>query len=76
MNFSTVCKSFMIVILLMGVLNAPTEGKKVIFFGKPSILTSQLLITQNRGKPCGKGQLLDHRNRCRRVLTFSRITRS
>ncbi|XP_046802497.1 uncharacterized protein LOC111683182 [Lucilia cuprina] len=75
MNFLTVCKSFIIIILLLGVLSAPTESKKVIFFGKPSINLSQLLITQNRGKPCQKGFLLDHRNRCRRVLSFSRLTR-
>lgn len=73
MNFSTVCKSFLIAILLLGVLSASVESSRVIFYNKqPSVLTSQLLITHKRNGPCPKGHLRDHRNRCRRALTFSR----
>ncbi|KAM7347879.1 uncharacterized protein ACRADG_007365 [Cochliomyia hominivorax] len=75
MYFSTVCKSVLITLLLLGTLSAPSDGVKVIFYSKPSVLTSQLLITDNRSKPCPKGHLRDHRNRCRRALTFSHLTR-
>ncbi|KNC25800.1 hypothetical protein FF38_05466 [Lucilia cuprina] len=64
------CK-ILLLSLLLALLSETSEAKKVIFYGKSSVLKSELLITQNRAKPCPKGQLLDHRNRCRKVLNFS-----
>ena len=72
MHLTTVLKNLFLIVLLVGTLSATTEAAKVIFYSKPSVLTSQLLITQNRLKPCPQGHLRDHRNRCRRAIIFSR----
>lgn len=73
MHLTTIIfKSLFLVILLVGALSTTTEATRVIFYSKPSVLTSQLLITQNRLKPCPRGHLRDHRNRCRRAIVFSR----
>ncbi|TMW48512.1 hypothetical protein DOY81_006410, partial [Sarcophaga bullata] len=73
MHLTTTLKSLFLIVLLVGTLSVTTEAAKVIFYSKPSVLTSQLLITQNRLRPCPKpGHLRDHRNRCRRAIIFSR----
>ena len=34
MHYSTICKSILIVLLLLGALSAPVESSKVIFYNK------------------------------------------
>ncbi|XP_075155776.1 uncharacterized protein LOC142229123 [Haematobia irritans] len=60
-------------LLLVSALEpTPSSATKVIFYGPPKILHSQLLAMQSRKAPCPKGKVRDHRNNCRRALTFSR----
>lgn len=74
MNVRSCCVLFIITIIMMSSFAPiPTEAKKVIFYStKQKILHSQLLSMEARSAPCPKGQIRDHRKKCRRALTFSR----
>uniref|UniRef100_A0A1I8MUL2 Secreted protein n=1 Tax=Musca domestica TaxID=7370 RepID=A0A1I8MUL2_MUSDO len=77
MNSKQICGCLIISIILMcAVAPQSTSAKRVIFYRKDgTVLHSQLLAMQARKAPCPKGQLRDHRNRCRRAVVFGRFTR-
>ncbi|XP_061387022.1 uncharacterized protein LOC133321967, partial [Musca vetustissima] len=74
MNTKQLCGLLIISIILMSAMAPlPTSAKRVIFYRKDgTVLHSQLLVMDKRKAPCPKGLLRDHRNRCRRAVTFSR----
>ncbi|XP_059223026.1 uncharacterized protein LOC131996870 [Stomoxys calcitrans] len=74
MNSNKVFGLLIISVLLVSALEpTPSSAAKVIFYGPPKVLHSQLLTMVSRKAPCPKGKIRDHRNICRKALTFSRL---
>ncbi|XP_054730912.1 uncharacterized protein LOC129239446 [Anastrepha obliqua] len=71
MQFST-CTLFVCALLVFSI-PSETESRRVIFYApqRIQILTSQILSSRAKEKPCAKCHMRDHRGICRRVLSFN-----
>ncbi|XP_037937631.1 uncharacterized protein LOC119671167 [Teleopsis dalmanni] len=63
---------FFVIVTLLSNLCAPVESKVIFYNKNPTVRTGQLLVTHKRSKPCPKGQMRDHRERCRRAIIFGK----
>lgn len=65
--------AFILMALIVLSATSETESKRVIFYGprKNIVYTGQILSSSAKKEPCPKCQMRDHRNRCRRIVSFN-----